>query len=456
MIDTYWSDHCRHTTFGTHIWTTCRSMTQLMQAAYERYLAAARGDLRPRQGRSPSTLMDMATIGAKALKAARHAAEPGRERGDQRLHRPRSQCDGRRRGCRTGCCCSRMRPTTTPPRSSPSAARPPASAAAIRDPLSGRSLRLSGHARDRRGRPADACLPRRMPGKLPQRKLVTTAAAGYSTYGNQIGLATGQVAELYHPGYVAKRMEIGAVVGAAPASQRPPRGPRPRRCGHPAGRPHRPRRHRRRHRLLQGPQAEVSLETCGAEVQKGNAPEERKLQRLFRNERCHPPHQALQRLRRRRRLRCHRRAGRRPGDRPERRPEEVRRSGRHRAGHLRDPRSAWPWSWPPRMPRRSSRAAARGKPGSLPVVAVVTEEAAHGHELERQGHRRPHPRVPELQRRREARRRARGASSGHAWTAPAAGAPSAKTGAPGLRPERLPPEGPGASASTPPSARPRC
>ena len=67
-----------------------------------------------------------------------------------------------------------------------------------------------------------------MPGKLPQRKLVTTAAAGYSSYGNQIGLATGQVAELYHPGYVAKRMEIGAVVGAAPASQCPPRGARAR------------------------------------------------------------------------------------------------------------------------------------------------------------------------------------------------------------------------------------
>ena len=88
---------------------------------------------------------------------------------------------------------------------------------AIRDPLSGRSLCLSGHARHRRGDPLDAGGARPCPASCPSASWCTTAAAGYSSYGNQIGLATGQVDEIYHPGYVAKRMEIGAVVGAAPA-----------------------------------------------------------------------------------------------------------------------------------------------------------------------------------------------------------------------------------------------
>ena len=121
-----------------------------------------------------------------------------------------------------------------------------------------------------------------MEGKLPQKKIVTTAAAGYSSYGNQIGLATGQVDELYHPGYAAKRMEIGAVVGAAPAENVRREVPAPTDvvlllggrtgrdgCGGATG-------SSKKHTLS-------SLETCGAEVQKGNAPEERKLQRLFRN-----------------------------------------------------------------------------------------------------------------------------------------------------------------------------
>ena len=152
---------------------------------------------------------------------------------------------------------------------------------AIRDPLSGRSyvyqaMRVTGAA--------DPLLPvdQTMKGKLPQRKLVTTAAAGYSSYGNQIGLATGHVTEIYHPGYVAKRMEIGAVVGAAPQEnvirERPAPsdvvillGGRTGRdgCGGATG-------SSKSHTL-------ESLESCGAEVQKGNAPEERKLQRLFRN-----------------------------------------------------------------------------------------------------------------------------------------------------------------------------
>ena len=136
------------------------------------------------------------------------------------------------------------------------------------------------------GSPARPTLssPLRRPwrGSSPSATIVTKAAAGYSSYGNQIGLATGQVDELYHPGYAAKRMEIGAVIAAAPAENVRRGAPRPRRCGDPSGRPHRPGRLRRRHRLLQVPHHGV-LATCGAEVQKGNAPEERKLQRLFRN-----------------------------------------------------------------------------------------------------------------------------------------------------------------------------
>ena len=121
-----------------------------------------------------------------------------------------------------------------------------------------------------------------MPGKLPQRKLVTTAAAGYSSYGNQIGLATGQVDEIYHPGYVAKRMEIGAVIAAAPAEnvvrEVPAAGDKVILLGGKTGRDGcggatgSSKSH-----------TTASLESCGAEVQKGNAPEERKLQRLFRN-----------------------------------------------------------------------------------------------------------------------------------------------------------------------------
>ena len=124
---------------------------------------------------------------------------------------------------------------------------------AIRDPLVGPLLRVPGHARHRRGRPHWCPWPTRIPGKLPQRKLVTTAAAGYSSYGNQIGLATGQVHELYHPGYAAKRMEIGAVVGATPADHVRRETPGAGRRGGAARRPHGPRRHRRRHGLLQGP-----------------------------------------------------------------------------------------------------------------------------------------------------------------------------------------------------------
>lgn len=152
---------------------------------------------------------------------------------------------------------------------------------AIRDPLSGRSyvygaMRITGAS--------DPTVPvsKTLPGKLPQRKIVTTAANGYSSYGNQIGLATGIVDELYHPGYMAKRMEIGAVIAAAPQEnvrrERPEPGDVVILLGGATGRDG-----------IGGATGSSkahdshSVETCGAEVQKGNAPEERKLQRLFRN-----------------------------------------------------------------------------------------------------------------------------------------------------------------------------
>ena len=155
---------------------------------------------------------------------------------------------------------------------------------AIRDPLSGRgyvyqAMRVTGAADPTR--PVEDTIP----GKLPQRKLTTTAAAGYSSYGNQIGLATGIVDEIYHDGYAAKRMEIGAVVGAAPAENVRRETPVPGDivvllggrtgrdgCGGATG--------------SSKSHSRTSLETCGAEVQKGNAPEERKLQRLMRDPRA--------------------------------------------------------------------------------------------------------------------------------------------------------------------------
>ena len=195
---------------------------------------------------------------------------------------------------------------------------------AIRDPLSGRSyvyqaMRVTGAANPLV--PVEDTIA----GKLPQRKITVGAANGYSSYGNQIGLATGHVAEVYHPGYVAKRMEIGAVLGAAPAENIRRERPVPGDvvillggktgrdgCGGATG-------SSKSHTL-------ESLEHCGAEVQKGNPPEERKLQRLFRNPEGNKADQALQRLRCRRCFRCYRRADRRSCYRPQCSSQEVRRS----------------------------------------------------------------------------------------------------------------------------------
>ena len=195
---------------------------------------------------------------------------------------------------------------------------------AIRDPLSGRSLCLSGHARygsrrPRARRTADTRAGQAAPAQnyhRPPRRVIPPTAT-------RSAWRRARCRNYYHPGYVAKRMEIGAVIGAVAARQRAPRAARTGRCHDPAGRAHRPRRLRRRDRLLQGAQRAVHLTTCGAEVQKGNPPTERKIQRLFRDRGVSPPDQALQRFRRGRRVRCHRRAGRRPGHRPGRGAEEI-------------------------------------------------------------------------------------------------------------------------------------
>ena len=276
MIDTYWSDHCRHTTFGT-ILTDVKIDDKVVQAAFERYMA-----LREELGRTekPRCMMDLATIGAKALKK-RGVLTNLDESDEINACTVKIKCDVDGED-QDWLFLFKNETHNHPTEIEPFGGAATCIGGAIRDPLSGRSyvyqaMRVTGAG--------DPLVPvsETLSGKLPQRKLVTTAAAGYSSYGNQIGLATGQVDEIYHPGYVAKRMEIGAVVGATPASHVR------RECPAPGdvivllgGRTGRDgiggaTGSSKAHNL-------DSLESCGAEVQKGNAPIERKLQRLFRRE----------------------------------------------------------------------------------------------------------------------------------------------------------------------------
>ena len=275
MIDTYWSDHCRHTTFGTII-DDVTFADPLLQNTYETYLATR--NALGRQAK-PICLMDLATIAVKHLRSV------------GKLNKLDESEE-------INACTVKMNVTVdgveepwlllfkNETHNHPTEIEPFGGAAtciggAIRDPLSGRSyvygaMRVTGAA--------DPLKPvsETIPGKLPQRKIVTTAAAGYSSYGNQIGLATGIVDEIYHPGYAAKRMEIGAVIAAAPAEnvrrERPVPGDVVILLGGNTGRDG-----------IGGATGSSkahnahSVETCGSEVQKGNAPEERKLQRLFRN-----------------------------------------------------------------------------------------------------------------------------------------------------------------------------
>ena len=280
VVDTYWSDHCRHTTFSTHL-DEVEIADDNVKAAYERYLSA-RVEVygAEKAAKRPQTLMDIATLGAKTLK--KRGLLPELDESEEinacSIHVP-AQVDGKEQDWLL---MFKNETHNHPTEIEPFGGAATCIGGAIRDPLSGRSyvyqaMRVTGAA--------DPLKPvsETMPGKLPQRKLVTTAAAGYSSYGNQIGLATGQVAELYHPGYAAKRMEIGAVVGATPAShvrrEEPAPGDVVILLGGRTGRDGvgGATGSSKAHKL-------TSLETCGAEVQKGNAPIERKLQRLFRRE----------------------------------------------------------------------------------------------------------------------------------------------------------------------------
>ena len=274
MLDTYWSDHCRHTTFLTHL-TDVRFDDPAAQKTYEEYLRV-REELKVKK---PVCLMDIATIGAKYLKKQGFLDKLD-ESEEINACTVKMQVNTEK-GPEDWLLLFKNETHNHPTEIEPFGGAATCIGGAIRDPLSGRAyvyaaMRVTGAA------DPTAPLSETLPGKLPQRKIVTTAAAGYSSYGNQIGLATGEVHEIYHPGYAAKRMEIGAVIAAAPAENVRREVPAPGDviillggrtgrdgCGGATG-------SSKAHTL-------ESIDTCGAEVQKGNAPEERKLQRLFRN-----------------------------------------------------------------------------------------------------------------------------------------------------------------------------
>ncbi len=274
VLDTYWSDHCRHTTFNTVI-DGVKFEDALLEKAYQDYLST-----REALGRTkPVCLMDLGTIAAKALKKAGKLAKLDES---EEINACTVKIDVTVDGVTEPWLLLFKNETHNHPTEiEPFGGAATCIGGAIRDPLSGRAyvygaMRVTGAA--------DPLKPvsETIPGKLPQRKLVTTAAAGYSSYGNQIGLATGIVDELYHPGYAAKRMEIGAVIAAALAENVRREVPAPGDVvillGGSTGRDG-----------IGGATGSSkahnahSVETCGAEVQKGNAPEERKLQRLFRS-----------------------------------------------------------------------------------------------------------------------------------------------------------------------------
>ena len=308
VIDTYWSDHCRHTTFNSLIESADIS-DKRVRKAYDLFLSV--------NGSKPATLMNIATA------AMRHLRDKGelpmldesdeinactvrvKVQFDNTFHEhsvdsannntKTAQTIGKGHTCGTGEDCSHASPSETEDwllffknetHNHPTEIEPFGGAAtciggAIRDPLSGRafvyqSMRITGSGNP--GKPIEDTLP----GKLPQRKISSAAASGFSSYGNQIGLATGYVKEIYHEGYVAKRLEAGAVVGAAPQSsvrrEKPQAGDVVVLLGGRTGRDG--------IGGATGSSTTHDTETVSeraSEVQKGNAPEERKLQRLFRN-----------------------------------------------------------------------------------------------------------------------------------------------------------------------------
>ena len=327
LIDTYWSDHCRHTTFGT-ILDDVQIDDALVQAAFDRYMALREETGRDKKNR---TLMDCATIGAKALKQRGILKNLDESEEINACTDALSQSGEKQ----DWLFLFKNETHNHPTEIEPFGGAATCIGGAIRDPLSGRSYVYQAMRVTGAGDPLQP-VAETMPGKLPQRKLVTTAAAGYSSYGNQIGLATGQVAELYHPGYVAKRMEIGAVVGATPAShvrrEEPAPGDVVILLGGRTGRDGigGATGSSKAHKLDQP----GDLRRRGAEGQRAHraqtpaaVPPRGRL----------PPDQALQRLRRGRRVRSDRRTGRRPAHRPEQSHQEIRGPGRHGTGDQRKP-----------------------------------------------------------------------------------------------------------------------
>ena len=283
VLDTYWSDHCRHTTFSTEL-TNIEFQDGFyrapLQAAYDQYMEDHKSIFAGREDKFVC-LMDMALMAMRRLKkdGALDNMEESEEINACSIVVPVS-IDGQEE--EEWLISFKNETHNHPTEIEPFGGAATCLGGAIRDPLSGRSyvyqaMRVTGAA------DPTVSLKDTLKGKLPQRKIVTGAAHGYSSYGNQIGLATGIVNEIYHPDYVAKRLEIGAVMGAAPrknvvrATSDPGDiiillGGRTGRdgCGGATG--------------SSKVHTEESIETCGAEVQKGNPPTERKIQRLFRRE----------------------------------------------------------------------------------------------------------------------------------------------------------------------------
>ena len=291
MIDTYWSDHCRHTTFLTVI-DSVKFEDELLQSAYDEYLA-----VRKELGRTkPICLMDLATIAVKHLK--KHGKLDRLDESEE-INACTVKIDVEVDGVTEPWLLLFKNETHNHPTEiEPFGGAATCIGGAIRDPLSGRSyvygaMRVTGAADPLK--PIDETIK----GKLPQRKIVTTAAAGYSSYGNQIGLATGIVDEIYHPGYAAKRMEIGAVIAATPAENV--------RREVPARRLYRTRRLRRSDGFFK-----ITHGRIARELRRGSSEGQRsrgeKAPETFQKQRSLPDDKTLQRLRRGRRIGSYRRA----------------------------------------------------------------------------------------------------------------------------------------------------
>jgi len=279
VIDTYWSDHCRHTTFLTEIDEVVienSKFTIPVEAAFQEYLKTRESVYEGKK--KHVSLMDIATVGMKELKKSGRLDDLDEsEEINACSIVVTADCDG---VAEDWLVMFKNETHNHPTEIEPFGGAATCLGGCIRDPLSGRAyvyqaMRVTGSGDPR------AALEATLPGKLPQRKITTSAAAGYSSYGNQIGLATGQVTEIYHQGYIAKRLEIGAVIAAAPKQNVVRAVPQPGDvvllvggrtgrdgCGGATG--------------SSKAHTEESLTSCGAEVQKGNPPTERKIQRLFR------------------------------------------------------------------------------------------------------------------------------------------------------------------------------